>query len=159
MAVAGVNDAVLDLAPEPKAPASDAPWTGKRNVRIAEGMRATIAATSIRVTFAGAPLSFDFQVKVKPRGTAGAAAIRGEVRDRLAGFFASAPTSVSSADLVALLEASDKHEAIAAEDVSWIAEYEQAGLIIHASGSSAAATAVPESSRAILRDVAVEVKA
>ena len=153
MAVPGVYDAVLDVAPLPETP--QAPVAGKRNIDVPEGRRAVIdAATSIRVTFAGAPLSFDFQIAVTPKGGSGLDAIRAELRARLTSYFASLSGSLDTAALQSLLGVSDLYELDIA-DVAWTAEYEQAGLIIREGGGAAAATEIPEGTRPVLRDVAV----
>ena len=47
---------------------------------------------------------------------------------------------------------------LAAADLSWTAEYEQAGLVVRESGGPSASTAIAAGDRAVLRDVAVEEK-
>jgi uncharacterized phage protein gp47/JayE len=157
MAVPGINDAVLDIAPAQPSPPANAPLVGKRNVRIPEGKRGVIdRVASIRVTFAGAPLSFDFQIKAKAKGLAGANTIRTDIHGRLATFFEAPLLAVTAGALSALLSPSDTHLPIDRADISWTAEYEQAGMIIRQEPGVTASTNVPVGSRAILRDVAVE---
>lgn len=150
MAVAGVYDSVLDIAPVPEVP--QAPVAGKRNIDLPEGRRAVVDAAAIRVTFAGAPLSFDFQITVTPQGGSGLDAIRGELRARLTAYFAAPGPVVDAGALVSLLGVSDLYTLGV---VAWTAEYEQAGLVIREAGGAAAATPIPEGTRPVLRDVAV----
>ncbi len=146
----GVYDSVLDIAPVPEVP--QAPVAGKRNIVLPEGRRAVIDAAAIRVTFAGAPLSFDFQITVTPQGGSGLDAIRGELRARLTAYFAAPGPVVDAGALVSLLGVSDLYTLGV---VAWTAEYEQAGLVIREAGGAAAATPIPEGTRPVLRDVAV----
>ena len=139
MAVPGVYDAVLDIG-------------GKRNVVVPEGRRAVIdRGTGITVAFAGAPLSFDFQLQVTLTG-GDLAAVRSEARARLTTYFASPLTTVDSASITAVLQPSELYTLDA---LAWTAEYEQAGLVIREPGGPSAATAVAEGIRPLLRDVAV----
>ena len=138
MAVPGVYDAVLDLG-------------GKRNVVVPEGRRAVIdRATGITVTFAGAPLSFDFVLTVTGDDLA---AIRAEARARLTTYFSGPLTTVDTASLTAVLQPSDLYTLDA---VSWTAEYEQAGLVIREPGGPDAATPIAEGVRPLLREVTVQ---
>ena len=151
MAIAGVYDSVLDIAQAPED--QTAPVVGKRNIDLPEGRRAVVHADAIRVTFAGAPLSFDFQITVTPQSTGGLDAIRSELRARLTAYFA-APGPVVDADALALLLGVSELYTLGV--VAWTAEYEQAGLIIRESGGAGAATPIPEGTRPVLRDVAVQ---
>jgi hypothetical protein len=45
-----------------------------------------------------------------------------------------------------------------ADDLSWTAEYEQAGLIVREPGGATASTAIAQGDRAVLRDIRVEAK-
>jgi uncharacterized phage protein gp47/JayE len=156
MNVAGVLDLVLDLAPKPDTP--DQPWVGKRNLTVPQGQRAVIdPSADVKVTFAGAPVNFDIQMTVTPKGTAGTDDIRAEVRPKLAAYFAAASSTVDATGLMAAVGVSDVYTLDVA-DLSWTAEYDQAGLIIREPGGSTAATALAEGDRAVLRDVQVEVK-
>jgi uncharacterized phage protein gp47/JayE len=145
MAVPGVHDAVLDLAPF----VAEATPVGKHNLVVPEGRRAVIdRATAIAVTFAGAPLSFDVVLRVTG---ADLAAIRNEARARLTSYFAAPLTSVDASSLQAVLQPSGLYTLV---NVSWTAEYEQAGLIIREPGGEA--TPIPEGIRPVLREVLVE---
>lgn len=145
MAVAGVHDAVLDLAPF----VVEATPAGKHNLVVPEGRRAVIdRASAVTVTFAGAPLSFDFVLQVSG---ADIAAIRNEARARLTSLFAVPLTVVDAASLQAVLQPSDLYTLAG---VSWTAEYEQAGLIIREPGGTS--TPIAEGIRPVLRDVLVE---
>jgi uncharacterized phage protein gp47/JayE len=153
MDVAGVLDAVLDVAPKPSS--TDTPCQGKRNVAVPDGQRATIGAADVLVVFAGAPVQFDFQIKVTPKAAADLGSIRNDLKVKLADYFATNPNPVDAAGLMAKLEVSDVYS-LDVEDVSWTAEYEQAGLIIRETGGATASTTLAEGDRAVLRDVRVQ---
>ena len=156
MDIAGVNDVVLNLAPTPSSP--DTACLGKRNIVVPQGQRAVIdPAAQIKVTFAGAPVYFDFQVKVTPTGGNELDAIRAEVRTRLGAFFATNPNPVDSTGLIAQIGAGATYTLVAG-DLSWTAEYDQAGLIVREPGGATASTAIVEGDRAVLRDIRAEVK-
>jgi len=80
-----------------------------------------------------------------------------EMRQRLVEHFATRPSSIGSEALLALLGPSDLYTLDAA-DLSWTAEYEEAGLVIREDGGGAAATELGDTDRALLRDVKVVVK-
>src|SRR5438876_712303 len=156
MDIAGVNDVVLNLAPAPPSP--DTACLGKRNIVVPQGQRAVIdSAAQIKVTFAGAPVYFDFQMKVTPTGGNDLDAIRAEVRTRLGAFFATNPNPVDATGLIAQIGAGATYT-LAAGDLSWTAEYDQAGLIVREPGGATASTAIAEGDRAVLRDIRAEVK-
>ncbi|MBI4874117.1 MAG: baseplate J/gp47 family protein [Acidobacteria bacterium] len=150
MGVAGVLDVVLDLKPK-------GIQAGKCNVQLPDGRRATLDAQDLTVRFAGAPVSFDFVflVTLKPGGDKGGAET--DIKKALVTLFAGAPAKVSSAALLALLGASN-HFSIQEADVSWTAEYDQAGLMVRDQGGPGAETAIAAGDRAVLRNVKVEVK-
>jgi uncharacterized phage protein gp47/JayE len=148
----GVLDFVLDIAPLPATPAE--PCIGKRNVVLPEGRRAVIDGESnVKVGFAGAPVFFDFLLMVGPEaGDVGE--IRKEVRNRLAELFEKA-TSIEKGPLVSKLSGSELFT-ITATDLSWIAEYDQAGLIIKKPGDDESTTPIGPTDRPVLRQVRVE---
>ena len=108
----------------------------------------------VKVVFAGAPVSFDVALAVTPKGSAGMADIRAEVRTKLAAYFAANPNPVDTTGLTAAVGVSDLYT-IAADGLAWTAEYEQAGLVLHDQGGAggAASTPLAEGDRAVLRDV------
>jgi uncharacterized phage protein gp47/JayE len=156
MDIPGILDVVLDLAPDPGTP--DTPSHGRRNIVVPQGQRAVIdPTTGVKVIFAGAPVYFDIQAKVVPKGGASLGHIREEVRPRLVAYFASNPNPVDAVGLMATLGVSERYTLDVA-DLSWTAEYDQAGLIIREPGGAAAATALSEGDRPVLRDVQVEIR-
>jgi hypothetical protein len=152
MALPGVLDVVLVVTP--KAGTGE---KGKRNLLVPGGRRATLDAGDVTVRFAGAPVQFDFLagVTLKPPATLGDA--REQVKDRLVDFFGTRPTEIASAAVLAALGASDLY-ALEAADLSWTAEYEEAGLVIREDGGAAATTTLGDTDRALLRDVKVQEK-
>ena len=73
MALAGVLDVVLNLAPKGDA---GTPCTGKRNIQVPSGRRAVLAEGDVVVRFAGAPVNFTFRLSVTAKGGANLADIR-----------------------------------------------------------------------------------
>ena len=64
---------------------------------------------------------------------------------------------LASATLMSVLGTSDLY-ALDAADLSWSAEYEEAGLVIREEGGAAAATPLGDTDRALLREVKVQEK-
>lgn len=158
MGVEGVLDVVLNVAFKDPASTSCA---GMRNVQLASGQKATLdPQADLTVRFAGAPVSFDFQIAVTPKEGADLAAIREEITDKLTEYFAATPTTITAAGpegLLAKLGASSLYD-LQPEDLNWTAEFEQAGMIIRQDGSVAAETSIASTDRAALRQVSVEAK-
>jgi hypothetical protein len=153
MAVPGVLDIVLNLAVQTES----ADCSGMRNLQLSSGQKATIDPAAVTVRFAGAPMNFDFQIAVTLKEGATIGDARKEIRDKLVEFFAATPTTVATPDLMTKLGVSDLY-ILAPADLKWIAEYDQAGLIMREEGGAAAATTIAESDRASLREIAVEPK-
>jgi uncharacterized phage protein gp47/JayE len=147
MTIAGVLDVVLLLTR--KAGSGDKP---KRNLVVPAGRRATLTDGDITVRFAGAPVHFDFAARVVLKAPATLEQATKAVKDRLVELFATRPASVSSAALMAALGTSDLYT-LAEADLSWAAEYEEAGLVIRENGGAGAETALGDTDRALLRDV------
>lgn len=152
MAIPGVLDVVLLLTA--KSGSGDRP---KRNLVVPAGRRATLAEGDITVRFAGAPVHFDFVARVVLKPPATLEQAHGQIKDRLVELFATRPTRVSSAALMSALGASDLYT-LAATDLSWTAEYEEAGLVIREDGGPSAETALGDTDRALLREVKVTEK-
>lgn len=152
MAIPGVLDVILLLQAK-----GDPTAKGKRNMDVPEGRRAIVDAKDVTVRFAGAPVNFDFHLKVTPKGAATLADIRKEIKDKLVDYFSGNPTTVSSADLMTKLEVSNRFT-LEPADLTWTVEYDQAGLIIREQGGVGASTTITPGDRAILRDVRVEEK-
>lgn len=152
MATPGVLDLVLLLTPKAGSGAA-----GKRNLAVPAGRRATLAAADITLRFAGAAVQFDFLARVTLKAAATLAEAQAQMRQRLVEHFATRPSSIGSEALLALLGPSDLYTLDAA-DLSWTAEYEEAGLVIREDGGGAAATELGDTDRALLRDVKVVVK-
>jgi len=53
----------------------------------------------------------------------------------------------------------ERMQSFVASDLSWTAEYEEAGLVIREDGGTSASTALGDTDRALLRDVKVQEKA
>jgi hypothetical protein len=152
LGIAGVLDVVL-LA-TPKAGTGD---KGKRNLLVPAGRRATLAEADVTVRFAGAPVHFDFLAKVTPKAPATVADAQTEIKERLVQLFAKQPTEIGTAALMAALAGSDRYT-LTESDLSWSAEYEEAGLIIREDGGVSASTPLGDTDRALLRDVKVQEK-
>jgi uncharacterized phage protein gp47/JayE len=153
MGVPGVFDIALDIVR--KDTSVDAGT--RRNIFVPADQRATIAAADIVVTFAGAPVFFDVQATVTAKDGATTDAIRGEIKARLADYFALRPNPIAADELLAKLAGSGLFD-LAAGDLRWSAEYEQAGLVVHAQGGPGATTTLAVGDQAILRGVSVELK-
>lgn len=152
MAVSGIADVAVSLTAK-----GDSGGQGKRNLQLPQGRRATLDSKDLKVTFAGAPVQFDFDLKVTAKGGATLADIRKQVKTRLVDFFATSRASVKSEDLMAKLGVSDLYDLLPA-DLSWTVEFDQAGLIIHDQGGLAAFTTINAGDQPVLRSVNVEAK-
>lgn len=153
MGVPGVFDIALDVAGKD---ASDDAGT-RRNIFVPANQRATIDPADIVVTFAGAPVFFDVQSTVTAKDGATTDAIRTEMKARLADYLALRPNPVAADELLAKLSGSSLFD-LDAGDLRWSAEYEQAGLLVHAQGGPGAKTTLAAGDQAILRAVSVELK-
>lgn len=152
MAASGVLDVNLLLLVK-----GDTTGKGKRNIDVPEGRRAVLDEKDVSVRFAGAPVNFDFHLNVTPKGGATLADIRKELKAKLVDYFSTNPITVSSANLMTKLGASERYTLDAA-DLTWNVEYDQAGLIIREQGGAGASTTIAAGDRAVLRDVKVEKK-
>jgi len=152
MAIDGVADVVLSILAK-----GDAGGKGKRNLQLPQGRRATLDPKDLTVTFAGAPVQFDFHLKVGSKGGATLADIQSDIKARLADYFSTKPASVNSADIIKSLGVSNLY-ALAPADLTWTAELDQAGLKIHDQGGLSAATAINPGDLPVLRGINVEVK-
>ena len=152
LSLSGVLDVILLITP--KAGSGD---KGKRNLLVPPGRRAMLAEADVTVRFAGAPVQFDFLAKVTLKPPATLADAQSEIKDRLVDLFATRPTEIATPALVSALGASDRYT-LADADLSWTAEYEEAGLIIREDGSASASTPLGETDRALLREVKVREK-
>jgi uncharacterized phage protein gp47/JayE len=152
MAIAGVADVVLTILAK-----GDAGGKGKRNLQVPAGRRATLDPADLTVSFAGAPVQFDFDLKVTVKGGSALADIQNEIKGKLADYFSTKPASVNSDDILKSLGASDLYT-LAPADLSWTVELDQAGLLIHDQGGSGAATAINAGDVPVLRSLNVEVK-
>jgi hypothetical protein len=152
MAIDGVADLVLNILAK-----GDASGKGKRNLQIPSGRRATLDPNDLTVSFAGAPVQFDFDLKVTVKHGAALADIQSEIKSKLADYFSTKPASVNSDDIMKSLGASDLYT-LAPADLSWTAELDQAGLLIHDQGGPGAATAINAGDVPVLRSLNVEVK-
>ena len=152
MATPGVLDLVLLLTPKAGSGAA-----GKRNLAVPAGRRATLAEADITLRFAGAPVQFDFLARVTLKAAATRDEAQAQIRQRLVDHFATRPSSIGTAALVALLGPSDLYTLDPA-DLSWTAEYEEAGLVIREDGGGGAATELGDTDRGLLRDVKVVLK-
>ncbi|MEW6738066.1 MAG: baseplate J/gp47 family protein, partial [Acidobacteriota bacterium] len=152
MAIGGVLDIVLQI--EVKGVGS-----GKRNVDVPEGRRAVIedAEKDILINFAGAPINFDFYLQVTAKNGNTLTTIQKEIKDKLVEFFATNPQVIKAADLISKLAVSELY-ILNIADLSWTAEYEQAGLFVREQGGEQAETAIPVGDRVVLRDVKVVLK-
>ena len=153
LAIEGVLDVILLVTP--KAGTGD---KGKRNLLVPAGRRATLAGADVTVRFAGAPVQFDFLAKVALKAPATIADAQAEIKDRLVQSFAKQPKEIAASLLMAALGGSDRYSLVAS-DLSWTAEYEEAGLVIREDGGTSASTALGDTDRALLRDVKVQEKA
>jgi hypothetical protein len=154
MAIAGVLDMILTLKCK-----GDTSGKEKRNIQLPEGRRAVIVSpeADIAVNFSGAPVNFDFSLKVQGKGGAGLADIQKEIKEKLTDYFAANPDTISSAGLMATLGVSDLY-ILEEADLTWTAEYDQAGLVIREQGGPGISTAVNPGDRPIVRNVKVEEK-
>jgi len=152
MAIAGVADVVVTLLAK-----GDASGAGKRNLQLPQGRRATLDSADLSITFAGAPVQFDFDIQVTPKNGSALTDIRNEIKGKLVDYFATNPSSVNSADIIKALGVSDSYT-LAPADLTWTAEYEQAGLVIHDQGGPSAATSINQGDQAVLRSLNVEAK-
>ena len=130
---------------------------GKRNLHVPAGRRAMLAEADITLRFAGAPVHFDFSAAVTLKAPATLAQAQTQIKERLVAVFATRPTEIASAALVSTLGTSDLYTLDAA-DLSWSAEYEEAGLVIREEGGASASTPLGDTDRALLREVKVEEK-
>jgi uncharacterized phage protein gp47/JayE len=152
MAIGGVSDVVLAILA-----VGDTTGKGMRNLDLPEGRRATLDSKDLTVTFAGAPVQFDFDLRVSPKGGAALADIRIEIKAKLVDFFAANPSSVNTTDLMKAVGVSENYS-LSATDLTWTVEFDQAGLIIHDQGGPSASTTVNEGDQPVLRTVNVEAK-
>ncbi len=151
MAVPGVMD--IDLLLREKEPT--VLW-GKRNIRVQAEKRGVLAEpeSDLRIRFAGAPVSFNFTLKVTPNNAAAMAAIEKEIKEKLVDLFASLPSEVTSGEIMGMLGGSDLFTILPA-DLSWNVEYLQAGLIIRDQGGVGGSTTVPPGDKPILGTVTI----
>lgn len=154
MAINGVADVVLSILAK-----SDAGGKGKRNLQLPPGRRATLDPNDLTVSFAGAPVQFDFDIQVTLKSGAALADVQSEIKSKLADYFSSNPASVNSDDIMKSLGASDLYT-LAAADLRWTAELDQAGLLIHdqGGGDPKAATTINAGDVPVLRTLNVQVK-
>jgi uncharacterized phage protein gp47/JayE len=155
MDIPGIVDVVLNVAQKPDS--ADTPCLGKRNILVPKGQRGVIDPADVKVTFAGAPVNFDLQVAVTLKAGATLADARSEVKAKLADSFAGPIAQVDTDSLMARLGVSQLFT-VQAADISWTAEYDQAGLIIREPGGVGTTTTVAQGDVAVLRDVQVEEK-
>jgi uncharacterized phage protein gp47/JayE len=152
MDLGGIADVNVTLHPP------DAPPAGlRRNLMPGDGQRASLTADKLRIHFAG-EVSFDFALKVTLPGGHTIEEAHKEIRGKLSEHFAGIPTSISSADLMALIGTGANYSLIAA-DLTWTAEHDAAGLVLVAGGGPASVTPIPEGDRPILRSIVLEKKA
>lgn len=149
MALPGVLDLVLLLAPR-----EGSGVNGKRNLVVPAGRRATLAEADIMLRFAGAPVQFDFTARVTLKAPATLEVAKAEIKDRLVALFANRPAELAASALMAALGTSELYS-LNVSDLSWTAEYEEAGLVIREDGGAAASTALADTDRALLREVRV----
>ncbi|MFI5041241.1 MAG: baseplate J/gp47 family protein [Acidimicrobiales bacterium] len=155
MGIPGVYDVVLEISPKP-APGGPASAVTKANIYVPADRRATLDAADVKVTFAGAPVYFDFALAVTSTAPATLDAITAEVRTRLGAYLEHPPVAntVDGATLVAKLSGSDLFTFNAA-DLTWTAEYQKAGLLIRNQGGPGAQTVMQEGDQPVLRLVTV----
>lgn len=155
MGVPGVFDAVVDIWPAPAAGAP-APTVTKANIYVPPDRRATLAAGDVKITFAGAPVYFDFVLPVTVKAPATLGDIRTEVRARLAAYLERLPVAltVESPGIMAKLGGSDLFT-VQAADLTWTAEFQKSGLLIRNQGGPSAQTQILESDQPVLRTVTV----
>ena len=155
MGIPGVYDVVLEISPKP-APGGPAPAVTKANIYVPADRRATLEGADVNVIFAGAPVFFDFALAVTGTPPATLDAITTEVRTRLGEYLAHLPVAntVDGATLVAQLGGSELFTFNAA-DLSWTAEYQKAGLLLHDQGGPGAQTVLQEGDQPVLRLVTV----
>lgn len=151
MAIAGVLDVNLELSV-----AGDESGRRKRNIDMPDGKRAGLLEKNVQVSFAGAPVNFDFHLRVTAKGAATVADIRKEAKARLVDYFVALAGKVEHAELLGRLAACTSFTLLA-DDLTWTVEYDQAGLTIRE--QAGASTVIAPGDRALLRDVKVVVKA
>ena len=149
MALPGVLDLVLLLTPR-----AGSGEHGKRNLVVPAGRRATLLDADITLRFAGAPVQFDFTARVTLKPPATLEAAKADIKDRLVAHFATRPAEVAASALMATLGTSELF-ILDVNNLSWTAEYEEAGLVIREDGKATASTALGETDRALLRQVHV----
>jgi hypothetical protein len=154
MTITGVFDVVINIWPKtaPEGPT-------RSNVYVPADRRATLDATDVKVTFAGAPVYFDFALAVTLKAGVVFDDARTEIKGRLGDYLARLPlaNTVDTTTLVAKLGGSELFS-VGASDLSWTAEYEKAGLLIRNPGGPSASTTIPEGDQPILRTVTVTEK-
>lgn len=150
MAVPGVLDVNLELSV-----AGDASGKRKRNIDMQDGKRAGLLEKDVQVSFAGAPVNFDFNLRATAKGAATREDMRKEAKARLVDYFAGLSGKVDHAELIGKFAGCASFTLLPA-DLTWSVEYDQAGLTIREQGG--ATTAIAPGDRALLRDVKVEVQ-
>jgi uncharacterized phage protein gp47/JayE len=155
MGIPGVYDVVLEIAPQPPS-GGPAPSVTKANIYVPADRRATLDAADVTVTFAGAPVFFDFALAVTLTPPATLDAVTTEVRTRLGDYLGHLPVAntVDGTTLVAKLGGSELFTFNAA-DLTWTAEYQQAGLLIRDQGGPGAQTMLQDGDQPVLRLVTV----
>jgi uncharacterized phage protein gp47/JayE len=148
--------AIADVALSITAKGGDA-TQGKRNFLLAQGRRATLDPKDLTVEFAGAPVQFDFDLKVTVKGGASLTDIRNQIKGKLVDLFATNPSSVDTAGVIKALGTSDLYT-LAPADLTWTVEFDQAGLIIHDQGAANAPTTINTGDQPLLRTINVEAK-
>ena len=151
MAVAGVNDMVMDLFQ-----ADDASGKGRRNLVVPDGQRAVFEnkLSDIQVIFVGAPVYFDFNFAIVLKAPATLSQAELEIKQKLVSYFETAPGSIAGSALHAVLQPSDLFSLDPA-DQHWTVEYEQAGLTIQTMDET---VSLAETEQAVLRKITVEEK-
>jgi hypothetical protein len=154
MTIAGVFDVVIDTWPKT---APDGPT--RSNIYVPADRRATLDPADVKVTFAGAPVYFDFALAVTLKTGVVLDDARTEVKGRLGDYLARLPlaNTVDTTTVVAKLGGSELFS-VGASDLSWTAEYQKAGLLIRNQGGPSASTTIPEGDQPILRTVTVTEK-
>jgi hypothetical protein len=154
MAIPGVFDVAVDIWPQT---AVGGPT--RSNVYVPSDRRATLDPADLKVTFAGAPVYFDFLITVTLKSGATLDDARTEIKGRLGDYLARLPVAntVDTTSLLAKLGGSNAFTT-SPTDLNWIAEYEQAGLTIRNQGGPGGSTTVPQGDVPILRNVTVAQK-
>lgn len=148
MELAGIADANVTLFP-PAAPAAGY----RRNLILPDGQRASLTADKLVIHFAGEVL-FDFSLKITLISPHTLEEAQKDIQGKLTEYFAGAPTEVTTATLLDKIGAGTNHSLLA-EDLTWTAEHDAAGLVLADAGGPAATTAIPEGDRGLLRKLTI----